>query len=71
MAFEGEEHAIGHSQGAENSPPGEQTHLAGGKHGFGGFMNAVVVKDETVEHATILSRGAERPAAARYCLGTL
>ena len=57
MALEGEQHAIGHPQGAENSPPGEQTYLAGSQYRIGCVADAVIVKDKTVEHPTILSRG--------------
>jgi hypothetical protein len=62
MALESKRHAIGHPQGAENSPPGEQTHLARSQHRLGSSANTVIVKNKTVEHHTILSCRGKRLA---------
>ena len=67
MAFEREQHAVGHPQGAENSPPREQTDLAGSEGQIGSFANAVIVKNKTVKHHTILSRGVKTKARSQPC----
>jgi len=62
MAFESEEHALGHAQRAENAPARQQADLPRGQCFGRGFLNAIVVKDKPVQHVPILSRGAWRPS---------
>jgi hypothetical protein len=56
MALEGKGNALGHPDGRKNTPAGKQTYLSCGQHLLGSFPNAVIVKNETVEHDAILPR---------------
>ena len=57
MTLEGKGNALAHADGRENTPSGKQAYLSGGQHLLGSFPNAVIVKNETVEHDAILPRG--------------
>ena len=59
MTLECEWHPIGNLQSGEHAPAGEQPELPGSQNRLGRFVNTVVVKNETVEHQTILSRSAK------------
>jgi len=58
VAFESEKHAFGHAQGTENAPARQQADLPRSQRFGRGFLNAIVVKNKPVQHASILSRGA-------------
>jgi hypothetical protein len=64
VPFESEGDPACDPQGAENSPPREQTDLPGGKRKLAGFADVLVVKNETVDHEVILSSIAGQRAAA-------
>jgi hypothetical protein len=63
MALEGEEHSFGDAQGAEHAPSAEQPDLPGRQVSFGGLANVVVMKNVTMNHEAILSRGKRRSTA--------
>jgi hypothetical protein len=62
MAFESEKHAFGHAQGTENAPARQQADLPRRQRFGRGFLNAIVVKNEPVQHVPILSRGGRQLA---------
>ena len=56
VALEREKHAVGHAQGGEDAPSGEQAGLARREHRLGRFADVAVVKDVTMKHVPILPR---------------
>src|ERR1035437_4554820 len=58
VALPREGNAAGNAQRTEDAPTGEQPYLARSEAESGGFLNLVVMKNELVQHTTILPRGA-------------
>ncbi len=77
MAFERKRNPIDHFQRTENTPSREQTNLARRQRQSRDLLNAIVVKNETMEHVAIVAaafrrqpdRQARRPVDAPASTG--